>query len=310
MNGFRARFCALVAQRLRAPLPAGKKGAKDRGVLVRCAHPSGLNAVCEICLYQLPAVLSRLPAACSGNQCSGRSSTVSRCSNTGACGWQCCATLLVTCCSARLQLLGEPSSDNSDVSRISNELCHHNTRMHTDALLLIPVHTVFPPIAGPAKISQMSAEAVTGCAIKKGENDPAIKPDSEYPPWLFELIKPDVSMMELERMYASEGLALADVSSTLRPGGGGTIAGWGGGKGQGSLAWLFEFIKPDVSMMELERTYASESLALADASSSLRPGGGRQGSLAWLFELIKPDVSMMELERDVCIRRPGIGRCK
>jgi hypothetical protein len=58
----------------------------------------------------------------------------------------------------------------------------------------------------------MSAEAVTGCAIKKGESDPAIKPDTEYPPWLFELIKPDVSMMELERMYASEGLALQDVS--------------------------------------------------------------------------------------------------
>lgn len=31
MNGLRARFCALVAQQLRAPLPAGKKGAKDRG---------------------------------------------------------------------------------------------------------------------------------------------------------------------------------------------------------------------------------------------------------------------------------------
>lgn len=31
MNGLRARFRALVAQQLRAPLPAGKKGAKDRG---------------------------------------------------------------------------------------------------------------------------------------------------------------------------------------------------------------------------------------------------------------------------------------
>jgi hypothetical protein len=34
MNGFRARFCALVAQQLRAPLPAGKKGAKDRGTVL------------------------------------------------------------------------------------------------------------------------------------------------------------------------------------------------------------------------------------------------------------------------------------
>lgn len=99
MNGFRARFCALVAQQLRAPLPAGKKGAKDRG---------------------------------------------------------------------------------------------------------------------PAKVGQLSAQAVTGCAIKKGQEDPPIKPDSEYPPWLFELMKPEASLMELERVYATEGLALGDLRRLYR----------------------------------------------------------------------------------------------
>lgn len=65
--------------------------------------------------------------------------------------------------------------------------------------------------AGPAKIGQLSSEVVTGCAIKKGESDPAIKPDAEYPAWLFELMTPEPTVAELERMYASEGLTLAQV---------------------------------------------------------------------------------------------------
>lgn len=99
MNGLRARFCALVAQQLRAPLPAGKKGAKDRG---------------------------------------------------------------------------------------------------------------------PAKIGQMSAQAVTGCAIKKGENDPPIKADSEYPTWLFELLTPEATVAELERLYCTEGLTLPEMKRLHR----------------------------------------------------------------------------------------------
>jgi hypothetical protein len=61
----------------------------------------------------------------------------------------------------------------------------------------------------------MSAEAVTGVAIKKGESDPAIKPDDQYPAWLFSMIQPEASVMELERMYATEGLALHEVSLLL-----------------------------------------------------------------------------------------------
>eukprot|EP00878_Enallax_costatus_P003122 GHUV01003321.1.p1 GENE.GHUV01003321.1~~GHUV01003321.1.p1 ORF type:complete len:116 (+),score=5.78 GHUV01003321.1:176-523(+) len=64
---------------------------------------------------------------------------------------------------------------------------------------------------GPAKSGQLSAESVTGCAIKKGESDPAIKADSEYPAWLFELMTPEPTVAELERLYASEGLDLAQM---------------------------------------------------------------------------------------------------
>jgi hypothetical protein len=74
------------------------------------------------------------------------------------------------------------------------------------------MHTPVNTPTGPAKVGQLSAQAVTGCAIKKGQEDPPIKPDSEYPPWLFELMKPEASLMELERVYATEGLALGDVS--------------------------------------------------------------------------------------------------
>lgn len=62
---------------------------------------------------------------------------------------------------------------------------------------------------------------MTGCAIRKGESDPPILPDSEYPAWLFELMKPEPTVAELERMYQHEGLELHHVSlglnSSLRP---------------------------------------------------------------------------------------------
>jgi hypothetical protein len=76
-----------------------------------------------------------------------------------------------------------------------------------------------PPAAGPAAIGKMSSEVVTGCAIKKGENDPAIKPDAEYPAWLFQLMQPEASLAELERVYKADGLALDEVCS------------WGGREG-------------------------------------------------------------------------------
>jgi large subunit ribosomal protein L54 len=68
-------------------------------------------------------------------------------------------------------------------------------------------------LAGPAKTGQLSTEVVTGVAIRKGESDPPILPDSEYPAWLFELMKPEPSVAELERMYKAEGLELHQVGT-------------------------------------------------------------------------------------------------
>jgi large subunit ribosomal protein L54 len=70
---------------------------------------------------------------------------------------------------------------------------------------------MLPSFAGPAKTGSLSAEVVTGVAIRKGESDPPILPDSEYPAWLFELMKPEPSVAELERMYKAEGLELHQV---------------------------------------------------------------------------------------------------
>ncbi|KAF6252520.1 mitochondrial ribosomal protein L37-domain-containing protein [Scenedesmus sp. NREL 46B-D3] len=69
---------------------------------------------------------------------------------------------------------------------------------------------------GPAKTGQLSVEVVTGVAIKKGESDPPILADSEYPTWLFELMKPEPSVAELERMYKQEGLELHQMKRLFR----------------------------------------------------------------------------------------------
>eukprot|EP00775_Hariotina_reticulata_P009655 gene9655-9815_t len=69
---------------------------------------------------------------------------------------------------------------------------------------------------GPAKTGQLSTESVTGLAIKKGEQDPKVLPDSEYPQWLFHMIVPDPSVAELERVYAAEGLNLAQAQRLFR----------------------------------------------------------------------------------------------
>eukprot|EP00879_Flechtneria_rotunda_P008820 GHRR01009238.1.p1 GENE.GHRR01009238.1~~GHRR01009238.1.p1 ORF type:complete len:124 (+),score=33.20 GHRR01009238.1:53-424(+) len=77
-------------------------------------------------------------------------------------------------------------------------------------------YSYFAAIAGPAKIGQMSSEVVAGCAIRKGESDPPIKPDSAYPAWLFDMLKPEPTVAELERMYATEGLELPQLKRLLR----------------------------------------------------------------------------------------------
>ena len=62
-----------------------------------------------------------------------------------------------------------------------------------------------PAKAAPAAVKKkVSADLDNVCAglnIMKGGADPEIKPDSEYPDWVFELHKPKPTLAELQARY-------------------------------------------------------------------------------------------------------------
>lgn len=60
-------------------------------------------------------------------------------------------------------------------------------------------------------MGELSSKVATGVAIRKGEADPPILPDDQYPPWLFELMAPEPSTAELQRLYEQDGLTLGQV---------------------------------------------------------------------------------------------------
>lgn len=77
-------------------------------------------------------------------------------------------------------------------------------------------HTTQPraahaPPPGPAKVGELSDKVATGVAIRKGESDPPLLPDDQYPEWLWGLLTPEPSTAELQRMYEKDGLTLAQV---------------------------------------------------------------------------------------------------
>ena len=51
----------------------------------------------------------------------------------------------------------------------------------------------------PTGMSGMSGERATGVNYAKGGQDPELKPDSEYPEWLWGLAEPKPSLGELQR---------------------------------------------------------------------------------------------------------------
>lgn len=62
----------------------------------------------------------------------------------------------------------------------------------------------------------LSSDKATGVALKKGEEDPPILPDDQYPPWLFTLMDPQPTVNELQRVYETEGLNLDQLKRLRR----------------------------------------------------------------------------------------------
>ncbi|KAJ9512553.1 hypothetical protein QJQ45_018941 [Haematococcus lacustris] len=61
---------------------------------------------------------------------------------------------------------------------------------------------------GPRRPGQLSTTKATGCALMKGEEDPPLKPDSEYPDWLWKLLDPQPTGKELFATYQGHGLSM------------------------------------------------------------------------------------------------------
>mmetsp|Transcript_9160 Transcript_9160/g.17212 ORF Transcript_9160/g.17212 Transcript_9160/m.17212 type:complete len:119 (-) Transcript_9160:205-561(-) len=64
---------------------------------------------------------------------------------------------------------------------------------------------------GPAKVGNLSKEVATGCGVLKGQADPPIRADSEYPSWLWNLLTVQKGKNELEKLYLEEGLSPAEL---------------------------------------------------------------------------------------------------
>lgn len=57
----------------------------------------------------------------------------------------------------------------------------------------------------------MSKDVLTGLNITKGGSDPPLKPDEEYPEWLWELAQPERTLADLRRKENSS-LGFEEVS--------------------------------------------------------------------------------------------------
>jgi large subunit ribosomal protein L54 len=82
-------------------------------------------------------------------------------------------------------------------------------------------HTHHPPRKkthkkGPPKTGELSTTVATGVALRKGEADPPLKPDADYPPWLFELLTPEPTVQALAREYEKDGLTAPQMRRLFR----------------------------------------------------------------------------------------------
>ena len=92
---------------------------------------------------------------------------------------------------------------------------HQHAHPHTHALTKKTLHAQ-RPLQGPAKTGELSTTVATGVALRKGEADPLLKPDAEYPPWLFELLTPEPTVQALAREYEKGGLTTPQMRRLFR----------------------------------------------------------------------------------------------
>ncbi len=69
--------------------------------------------------------------------------------------------------------------------------------------------------AGPRRTGTLSKTHATGCGLMKGEQDPALKPDSEYPAWLWALADVQPTAKDLEARYQGQGLTINQVTAWM-----------------------------------------------------------------------------------------------
>lgn len=98
-------------------------------------------------------------------------------------------------------------------------------RSRLSALIAIPLRAPLPPGGGqkkssrdkgPRRVAELSKDVATGCGLMKGEADPPLKPDSEYPAWLFELLEPRSTTRELAKAYSENGLTVSELRRLWR----------------------------------------------------------------------------------------------
>ena len=59
---------------------------------------------------------------------------------------------------------------------------------------------------GPAKTGELTRDVVPGLAVNKGDPEPSLKPDSEYPSWLWTLLGDQAAGAEASASAASASL--------------------------------------------------------------------------------------------------------
>ena len=101
--------------------------------------------------------------------------------------------------------------------------CHLRLRRHTPAAVApsssSPTNTSKQnkqKTKGPPKTGELSTTVATGVALRKGEADPPLKPDADYPPWLFELLTPEPTVQALAREYEKDGLTAPQMRRLFR----------------------------------------------------------------------------------------------